>query len=328
MRAIVITEPGPPSVMEPRERPDPTAGAGQIVVRVHGAGVNRADLMQRRGLYPAPPGWPEDVPGLEYAGVVESVGAGVTRWSEGDRVMGLVGGGGYAERVVVHERMALRVPEPLTLVEAAAVPEVFITAHDALFTRLGLRLGEWLLIHAVGSGVGTAALQLAKQAGATVIGTSRTRAKLDRATEELGLDHAIDASAADFAERVLERTGGRGVDAVLDLVGAAYLAGNLRALAPQGRQVVVGLASGNNAEIDLRMVLSKRLTLVGTALRSRPLEQKIEASLAVEREVGPLLESGAIRPVVDRAYPLSEAAAAHEQMERNENFGKIVLTLD
>ena len=276
MKAIVITEPGGPDVLTPADAPAPEPGRGEVRVAVKASAVNRADLMQRRGAYPAPAGWPQDIPGLEYAGVVESVGPGVERWKPGDRVMGLVGGGGYAEQVVVHEREALPVPDRLSLEEAAAVPEAFITAHDALFTRLGLASGEWLLVHAAGSGVGTAGLQLARAAGARVVGTSRSAWKLERATSDFGLDVAVDASDG-FADAVLAATDG-GVDAILDLVGGAYLAGNLRALRTLGRQVVVGLTSGRSAELDMGALLGKRLTLVGTALRSRPLEEKIAAT--------------------------------------------------
>lgn len=324
MRVIVVTAPGGPDVLELRERPPPEPGEGRIRVRVRATGLNRADLLQRRGLYPAPPGSPDDVPGLEYAGEVDGVGAGVRRWSPGDRVMGLVGGGGYGEAVVVHEREAVRIPSSLSFTEAAAVPEAFITAHDALFTRLGLAMGERLLIHAVGSGVGLSALQLARAAGATVFGTSRTPEKLERAAE-LGLDHGIDAAGTDFAAAVREAAGGAGVHAILDLVGAGYLAGNIDVLEPLGRMVVVGLVSGRSAELDMAAVLRKRLTIVGTALRSRPLEQKIAAVRAFERQVLPLLADGRVAPVIDRVVPAGEVQDAHRAMEANENFGKIVL---
>lgn len=325
MRAILITEPGEPDVLRPGDAPTPEPGRRDIRVRVHASAVNRADLLQRRGQYPPPPGWPEDIPGLEYAGTVETVGPGVQRWSPGDRVMGLVGGGACAEYVVVHEREALPVPERLSFAEAAAVPEVFITAHDALFTRLGLGAGERLLIHAVGSGVGTAALQMARRAGATVLGTARTAWKLDRAVQELGLDVAIDADTEDFVARVLEVTDGAGVHAILDLVGGAYLAGNLRILTTLGRQVVVGLPSGRTAEIDLGALLRKRLTIVGTALRSRPLEEKIAATRLFERHALPFLADGSIRPILHDTLPMEDAAAAHRLLESNDTFGKVVL---
>lgn len=327
MRAIVMAGAGGPEVLELREVSRPEPGRGEIRVRVGAAGVNRADLLQRRGRYPAPPGWPTEIPGLEYAGVVDDVGAGAGLWQPGDRVMGLVGGGGYAEYVVVHEREAIAVPAGFSLTEAAAVPEAFITAHDALFTRLELRMGETLLIHAVGSGVGTAALQLAKGVGAVVYGTSRTAWKLERA-RELGLDVGIDTLESDFTQVIERETGGDGIDAVLELVGAPYLSGNLEALAPRGRVVVVGLTAGRRTEIDLGVVLRKRAKIVGTALRTRPLEEKITATRTFGREVGPLLAAGRVLPVLDRVFPLERAAEAHRRMEANANFGKLILQLE
>lgn len=325
MRAIVITAPGGPEVLEEREVPTPAPGPGEILVRVRATALNRADLFQRRGRYPAPAGSSNDVPGLEYAGVVEAVGEGVRERRPGERVMGLVGGGAYAEYVRVHARETSALPGGIALEEAAAVPEAFITAYDALFTRLRLAPGERLLIHAVGSGVGTAALQLARVAGATVFGTSRTAAKLERAVA-LGLAVAIDSSHQDFSEVVAERTGGAGVDAILDLVGGEYLEANLRSLATLGRQVVVGTVSGTRSEIDLSLLLRRRLTLVGTVLRARPLEEKILAARALEENVVPLLSDGRVRPIVDRVLPIEEVREAHRAMEEDENFGKIVLT--
>lgn len=325
MKAIVIDGFGGPDVLRPVERPNPIPGPGRIRVAVEAAGVNRADLIQRRGHYPAPPGAPADIPGLEFAGTVDALGAGVDRWTVGDRVMGLLGGGGYAERVVVHADEALRVPDALDPIAAGAVPEVFVTAHDALFTRLRLAPGERLLIHAVGSGVGTAALQLAKAAGATVIGTSRTPDKLARANE-LGLDTGIVADA-DWATAVADATDGVGVEAILDLVGGAYLDGNLRSLAELGRMVVVGTVSGARAEVDLSRLMRSRATLIGTVLRARSLAEKIEATRALERDVLPLLASGDVRPVVDRVFPFEDAAAAHRYLESNESFGKVVLSM-
>ncbi len=324
MRAVFITAPGGPEVLELREASVPKPGTGGVRVRVKAAGVNRADLLQRRGLYPPPPGWPADIPGLEYAGVVDRVGHGVSLWRPGDRVMGLVGGGGYADYVVVPEREAIRIPEGMSFEEAGAVPEVFITAHDALFTQLGLGLGQRLLIHAVGSGVGTAALQLAGVAGATVFGTSRSAWKLERA-RDLGLDVPIDSSAQDLAEIVRRVTDGAGVDAILDLVGGPYLAGSLESLAIKGRMIVVGLTAGRTTQIDLGVLLRKRLHVVGTSLRMRPLEEKIAAARAFERDVGGLLASGRVRPIIDQVFPIEEAAEAHRHMEANANFGKIVI---
>lgn len=324
MKAVVVTSPGGPEVLDLRKRPVRDPARGEIRVRVEAAGINRADLLQRRGLYPPPPGWPDDVPGLEYAGWVEAIGEAVELWKVGDRVMGLVGGGGYAEYVVVPEREAIRVPEPLSFEEAAAVPEVFITAHDALVTQLQLASGETLLIHAVGSGVGTAALQLARIAGATVVGTSRSGWKLERA-KELGLDVAIDSSERDVVSEVRAATRGAGVEAVLDLVGAPLLAANLECLAIKGRLIVVGLSGGRSAEIDLGVVLRKRVRIFGTSLRTRPLEERISVARRFESQVVPLLESGRVAPIIDSVIPMHDAAAGHRRMEANANFGKLVL---
>jgi putative PIG3 family NAD(P)H quinone oxidoreductase len=327
MNAVVITAAGGPEVLHLQQVTIREPGQGEMRVRVRAAGVNRADLLQRRGLYPPPPGWPAEIPGLEYAGEVESVGDGVALWQAGDRVMGLVGGGGYAEFVVVPEREAIAVPAGTSFEEAAAIPEVFITAHDALFTQLGLGLGERLLIHAVGSGVGTAALQLAKVAGATVLGTSRSAWKLERA-RELGLDVAIDSSKEDVAEAVGRATGGEGVHAILDLVGGPYLAASLESLNVKGRMIIVGLTAGRTAEVDLGSVLRKRLHIVGTSLRTRPLEERIAAARAFDRNVGELLASGRVRPIIDRVFAFDQAVEAHRHMESNANFGKILLSLD
>jgi putative PIG3 family NAD(P)H quinone oxidoreductase len=324
LRAIVITRPGEPDVLEERQVPVPTLAPSEVLVRVAAAGLNRADLLQRRGAYPAPPGWPADIPGLEYAGIVEAVGSAVTRWRPGDRVMGLVGGGAYSELVVVHEGETSAVPDSLSLVEAAAVPEAFITAHDALFTRLRLGPGERLLIHAVGSGVGTAALQIATVAGVTVYGTARSGWKLERATE-LGLAVGLDGSRQDWPAQLLEHTAGAGVDAILDLVGAVYLAGSLDALAQLGRMVCVGTVSGATSPIDLRLLLRKRLTIVGTVLRARPLDEKIAATRLFEHHVLPLLADGRVHPIVDRVLSFAEAADAHRALESNQTFGKVVL---
>lgn len=325
MKAVVITEPGAPAVLRLREVPDPEPDPGEIRVRIEAAGVNRADLYQRQGHYNAPPGWPADIPGLEYAGVVDAVGDHVAVWQPGDRVMGLAGGGGYAEYVVVPADEAVAVPERLSTTEAAAIPEVFITAHDALRARLGLRPEDTLLIHAVGSGVGTAALQVARAWGATVVGTSRSAWKLERA-RELGLDVAVDTSERDFVEAVLDVTAGRGCQAVLDLVGGDYVAQDVRCVGVLGRIVVVGLPAGRSAEIDLGALLRKRVTLRGTVLRSRPQAEKTAAARGFSEDLGPLLARGRIRPVIHEVLPMAEAARAHELLEDNETFGKLVLS--
>jgi NADPH:quinone reductase len=325
MKALVIARPGGPEVLVEEERPVPEPGPGEIRVRVHASALNRADLLQRRGTYPAPPGAPADVPGLEYAGEVEAVGEGAGLWAVGNRVMGIVGGGGHAEYVVVHEREAIRIPQPLSWEEAAAIPEAFLTGYDALFRQLDLKMGERLLIHAVGSGVGTAALQLARAAGATVIGTSRTAEKLRRA-EELGLEVGVDTSREDLAEAVNQATYGSGVHAVLDLVGGKLLEASLRVVALRGRVVVVGTTGGTRAEVDLGLLLRRRIHLFGTVLRTRPLEEKIALAREFSNSVLPLLSSNRVRPVVDQVFPFRDIRKAHERMEENASFGKIVLT--
>lgn len=327
-RAVRIKSPGGPEVLSiERVSVDPP-GPGQLLIEVVAAGLNRADLLQRRGLYPAPKGAPKDIPGLEYAGHVAAVGDGVHAFAPGDEVMGITAGGAMATHLVVHEREAIRVPKGLALTHAAAVPEAFLTAYDALFEQAALRVGESVLVHAVASGVGTAALQLARLAGARPIGTSRTEDKLDRCAE-LGLADCVlvDRQAPGFAARVRELTEDRGVDVVLDLVGGAYLAENLDALALRGRMVVVGLLGGPTAELSLAKLLQKRVRIFGTVLRSRPLEEKAALAQRFARDVVPHLgPGGALSPVVDAVLPMTEIQAAHARMERNETFGKIVLT--
>jgi putative PIG3 family NAD(P)H quinone oxidoreductase len=326
MQAVVISEFGDPEVLTLREVHRPVPGPREILVRVRTSGVNRADLLQRMGRYPAPPGAPTEIPGLEYAGLVVQTGSEVELWQAGDRVMGILGGGGYAEYVTVHERMAVRVPAGLPLEDAGAIPEVFMTAFDALFRQMGLSEGETVLIHAVGSGVGTAAVQLAQAAGVRAIGTSRTRDKVERALA-LGLDVAV-LGDDEWPDRVSAASGGRGVDVILDLVGGDYLEGNLRVLAEGGRQIVVGVPSGAKGEIDLRVLMGKRALVKGTVLRARPLEEKITLAREFEHRVCPLFAARTVSPVVHRTYPAGEAAAAHRAMSNNENFGKFLLLWD
>lgn len=302
------------------ERPDPSPGPGQILVRVHASALNRADLLQRKGRYPAPAGWPADIGGLEYAGEVESLGVGVTRWKVGDRVMGLVGGGGHAELVVVDQEEALAIPAKMSWTDAAAIPEAFLTAWDALTTRGQLQRGERVLLHAVASGVGTAAVQIAHHLGATVLGTSRSQEKLERLTP-YGLDEGIDTSARSFREQVSAP-----VDLIVDLLGAPAFMDNLSLLAPRGRLVLLGFLQGSRAEeVDLDQILRKRLTVVGTVMRSRPPEERRAVAGEYREHLLPLFERGVLRPVVGDVVPMAEIAAAHDRMERNETFGKVVL---
>ncbi|MGI8431477.1 MAG: NAD(P)H-quinone oxidoreductase [Chthoniobacterales bacterium] len=327
MRAIVIASHGGVEgigLEEVEKLASPTAD--RVRVRVHAAGVNRADIIQREGKYPAPPGYPADIPGLEFAGEVEAVGDLVQTWKIGDRVFGITAGGGQAEFVVVPESNLARTPAELDFNQAGAMPEVFITAHDALFTRANLQMGERVLIHAAASGVGTAAIQLAHAAGAIVYGTSRTASKLEK-VRALGLDETIvvEKSPEQFVERVRELTGGAGVEVILDLVGGHYFPANLEALASRGRIICVGTTAGRKAEIDLGLVLRKRATIVGTVLRARSTGEKAEATRRFLDHVLPLVARGMVRPFLDRVFPAHEVRAAHRYIESNESCGKVVL---
>ncbi len=297
------------------ERPDPEPGLGEVLVRVRAAGLNGADMLQRKGAYPAPPGSPPDIPGLELAGEVTALGPGATRFAEGDRIMAIVGGGGQAELAVVHERGAMPVPEPLDWPQAGGLPEVFTTAHDAVFSQAGLRPGEHLLVHGGAGGVGTAAVQLGRAAGATVTATVR-REEHRPAVEKLGA-RAIDPGG--FAEQ-------GPYDVVLELVGAGNLAGNLQSLATGGRIAVIGLGgSGAKAEINLGAVMQKRARIHGSTLRARPLEQKATAMRLVEKEVLPLFEDGRLTVPVAETFPLHEAERAYDRFTAGGKLGKIVL---
>jgi putative PIG3 family NAD(P)H quinone oxidoreductase len=324
MKAVLFEGKGGPEVIRFGEIADPVPARGEVLVRVRAAALNRADLLQRRGLYPPPPGTRPDVPGLELAGEVVRA-EGPSAWRPGDRVMAIASGEAQAELAVVHERMLLSVPDGLSFPDAAALPEAGITAHDALFTIGGLRPGWPVLVHAIGSGVATAALQLAKAAGATVIGTSRTAEKLERA-RALGLDHGILVGPGEprFADEVRRLTGG-GVPLVLDFVGAAYARENAAALRSRGVLVVIGTMGGSEAAVDFRVLMQKRASVVGTTLRMRPLEDKIAATQAFARDVLPLVAAGRVRPVVDEVLHAARASEAHERLERNESFGKLVL---
>ena len=324
MRAVVIRDFGDADVLEIETLPDPVAGAGELLVKVGASGVNRADLLQRQGKYPAPPDAPQDIPGLEFVGEVDALGSGVTSWRVGQRVMGIVSGGGYGEKVVVHEEVALPVPDGLDTVSAGAIPEVFMTAFDAVFLQAELRAGETLLVHAVGSGVGTAAIQLARRHGVRTLGTSRTEAKLDRA-RSLGMDRGF-AGGESWAEAVLASTQGAGVDVILDLVGGPYLSQNQQVLGAKGRHIVVGVPGGPKAELNLRALMAKRARILGTVLRARALGEKAVLARAFRRQVLPGFSDSSLVPVVDRVFPATEAAAAHRYMESNQNFGKILLS--
>ncbi len=324
MRAVYIIEFGGPESLEIREIPEPVVAPGTIKVRVSHAGVNRADILQRRGLYPGPEGYDPHRPGLEFAGIVAECGEGVSRFNTGDRVFGITSGEAQAEFVVVDQRLAAVVPEGISLEIAAAVPEAYVTAHDALVTQAGLSEGENVLIHAAASGVGIAACQIAKAFGGKVIATSRTAEKLD----ELGSmfdDAIITNDGPIFAERVMELTDGRGVDVVLDLVGGAYFPENLKSLASKGRMILVGLTAGRKAEFDMGLALAKRLTIKGTVLRSRSVEEKGDAMAAFARDVLPGL-GRELMPVIDKVFPAESVREAHERVESNKNIGKVILS--
>jgi putative PIG3 family NAD(P)H quinone oxidoreductase len=327
VRAITIVE----GRLVVAERPIPEPASGEVVVRVHGAGLNRADLLQRVGLYPPPPGWPADIPGMEFAGVVTAVGADVTTRAVGDRVCGIAGGGAQAEYLSVPAVHCAAVAGHLDLVAMGGVPEAFVTAHDAMVTRAHVAPGEWVLVHAVGSGVGTAALQLAHELGAHVVGTARTADKLERCGA-LGLDAAIQpARTADgkldtdaLAWAIVEATGG-GAHVTLDLVGGDYVVADVNAAAVKGRIVCIGTIAGGRATLPITAILGKRLSLIGTVLRGRDVAEKALAMKAFVRDVVPMLDDGRIVPIVEATLPLDRAEDAYALLESDSTFGKVIL---
>lgn len=324
MRAVVLTSYGEPEVLTLADVPEPSAGPEDVVVDIVATALNRADLLQRRGLYPEPgPKREHEVPGMELSGRVSAVGDHVAAWKVGDEVMAIVSGGAYAERIAVNERQLMAVPAGIAVADAAAIPEVGITAHDALVIQGGLTAGGWALVHAGASGVGSMAVQIVKAMGARVVAT--TSAGKVEAVKALGADAAVDYGAADFVDAALDATAGLGVDTVLDVVGGDYLARNLKALRVGGTIVQVGVMGGAQTTIDLGSLLPKRAHLVGTVLRARPLEQKIEATRRFAAQVVPAIEAGTIRPVIDRRFALADIAEAHRYLETNANVGKVVI---
>ena len=323
MKAVLIDRPGDESAMRIGDAPEPALGAGELRIRVSATAVNRADLLQRQGLYPPPPG-ASPILGLECAGEVIELGPGVAGWRLGERAMALLAGGGYAEQAVVDAGSAMRVPESLSLEEAAAVPEVFLTAFLNLFELGALPAHGWALVHGGGSGVGTAAIQLVKAAGGRAIVTAGSEEKCARC-RELGADVAVNYRSESFAERVREATRGRGVDVVLDSIGAPYLAANLDSLAVGGRLVLIGLMGGAKVELNLAVLLAKRLSAIGSTLRARPIAEKAAIAAEFSRRFGADLAAGRIRPIVDRVLPLESVAEAHRAVKASEHFGKIVL---
>ena len=323
MHAVVISEPGGPEVLRWTEVADPRPGPGEVLVEVAAAGVNRADLMQRQGLYPPPPGAPP-YPGLECSGTIAALGDDVTGWRLGDQVCALLSGGGYAERVAVPAGQLLPVPTGTTLVEAAALPETACTVYSNVFLTAGLAAGETLLVHGGGSGIGTMAIQLAKQAGVRVAVTAGSAQKLD-ACLALGADIAINYREEDFVDRLMADTDGHGADVILDIVGASYLARNIAALAPDGRIANIGMQQGRRAELDFGTLMAKRAVISSTSLRARPAQQKAAIVAAVAEHVWPAVGAGLIRPVIDSELPMEEAARAHQIMADSTHTGKILL---
>lgn len=325
MQAIIVKNAGGPEVLELAERPLPEIAASELLIRVKAVGVNRADVLQRKGLYPPPRGASPDVLGLEYAGIVEKVGADVSLFKPGDRVFGLSGGGTYQDYLAMHERLVAPIPEALSYVEAAAVPEAYFTAFDALVLQGGLTSGKTVLVSAVGSGVGLAVVQIVRSFGARIIGTSRTESKLARA-KEYGLRESIVVTDGRFADQVNSIAGG--ADIIIELVGGAYVEEDIKCIKTRGKIVVVGLLNGSRTSLSLGTLLHRRAHVIGTSLRSRPIEEKISVTQAFIDEILPRIKTDHLRPVVDKVFPFKDAGEAHQYMESDSNFGKIVLTLE
>ena len=324
MRAVVLESYGGTEVLTIRDVPDPVPGPEEVLVAVHSTALNRADLLQRMGFYPGPP-MDHEIPGMEFAGTVTAVGERVAGRQVGDEVMGIVGGGAYAEQLTVHERQTMLVPSSVGLADAAAIPEVWITAFDALVAQSGLTSGMTALVHAGASGVGTAAIQIAKGIGARIAVTASS-GKV-QACRDLGADLAIDYTADDYAEKVMELTDGVGADVILDVIGGDYLARNLACVKTKGTIIQVGVMGSGNPEIDLGRILRGRITLIGTVLRARPLEEKIAITQRFATEILPLFDRGGCKPVIDCRFPLDDIAAAHDHMAANANVGKILIDL-
>jgi NADPH:quinone reductase len=334
MQAVWISTYGGPEVLEIRTVGKPLMNDDQVLVRVRASSLNRADLLQRQGKYPPPYGFPAEIPGMEFAGEVAEVGSSVRQWKPGQRVFGLIGGGAHAEYVVTYAHLLAEIPASLDWTQAAAVPEVFITAHDALWTQANLRPGETVLIHAVGSGVGLAAVQLARAIHAIPYGTSRTADKIEK-SKPLGLEAGMVIRENDLRENFDDLTAatekwtaGKGINVLLDLVGGPYVKASQKAMAHQGRMILVGTVAGGSYELDARYVMSKRLQIRGTVLRARSMEEKIAATRLFASEVVPLLAQGILKPNVDSVLPISDIGKAHQRLESNETFGKIVVVME
>jgi putative PIG3 family NAD(P)H quinone oxidoreductase len=325
MKAVVLREHGGPEVLQIEDVPSPTFGAEDILVSVAATALNRADLLQRMGLYPNPfPQGPE-IPGLEFAGTVKAVGERVTAWKVGDKVMAIVSGGAYAEELALHERQAMAVPTGMSLHDAAAIPEVFITAWDALVVQGGLTSGRWAMVHAGASGVGTAAIQICKAIGARIIVTCSS-GKV-QSCKDLGADVVVDYGSQDFVEEVHKATNGKGVDVVLDVIGGEYVERNIASLAVKGHIIQVGVMAGKPMPFNVGLLLGKRASITGTVLRARPLDEKIAITQRFVVEMLPLFDTGALKPVIDSSYSMADVAKGHEFMATNGNVGKIVIDI-
>jgi NADPH2:quinone reductase len=324
MKAVVITQPGPPEVLQIEDRPQPMPLSHEVLIKVAAAGINRPDVFQRKGNYPPPPGAPQDIPGLEVAGIIEAVGDNVTQWKPGDRVCSLVIGGGYAEYCTAPEGSCLRVPDNLTLTEAASLPETFFTVWSNVFDRGHLKPGESLLVHGGSSGIGVTAIQIAKALGSTVYITAGSEAKR-HFCEQLGATKAINYKQENFAEAILHLTEGKGVNVILDMIGGDYMPDNLKALANEGRLVMINSMNGKDVQVDLSVVMRKRLNITGSMLRSRDVAFKAAIAQQLKEHVWPLLANEQIKPVIHQVFPASAAAQAHQLMESSEHIGKIVL---
>jgi len=329
MKAVWIAKFGGPEGLETRNVAKPQPVADQVLVRVRASALNRADLLQRQGHYPAPAGYPQEIPGIEFAGEVAETGPLVQMWKPGQRVFGLTGGGAQAQYLITQERLLAEIPGNLDWAQAAAIPEVFITAHDALWKQAELRPGESVLIHAVGSGVGLAAVQLTNAIHAVPYGTSRTADKIEKA-KALGLRDgiAVQQNLADMAPAAEKWTSGKGINVVLDLVGGSYVKASQKLMAPKGRMILVGTTGGGGYELESKFVMSKRLQIRGTVLRARPLEEKIEVTRSFAAEVVPLFADGTLRPNIDSVFSMDEIGKAHERLESNQTFGKVVITIE
>ncbi|MEO6850658.1 MAG: NAD(P)H-quinone oxidoreductase [Mucilaginibacter sp.] len=327
MKAIVITQPGGPEVLQIQERPKPVFGPGEVLVKVAVAGINRPDVYQRKGSYPPPAGAPQDIPGLEIAGTIAEVGTDVTRWKVGDKVCALVMGGGYAEYCNVPQGQCLPVPENLSMAEAASLPETFFTVWSNVFDRGALKKGESLLVHGGSGGIGVAAIQMAKALGSTVYVTAGSEEKCSFC-EDIGADRAINYKTEDFVEIIKQITAGKGVNVILDMIGGDYMPGNIQSLADDGRLVLINTMKGKDALVDLSAVMRKRLVITGSMLRSREIAFKTAIARKLEENIWPLLASGKIKPIIYAVFPAAEAAKAHQLMESSEHMGKIVLSFE